>query len=220
METLANLMKERLAANTKVVVNSLLKPRFIPNLMPRHDPDRYSEDKYYPEYIARLGDGTTSLSGDQLAKFDQQIAQVNGETNARMQAVLGDRLTFVDIYTACDQHDGKHYANRYVLVPEKGYMFRNMPIEVLFGHFQRGGIAGLDNMHPTVVGYAVLAQTVLQALQSPATVSIDDAYNADTLLNDLVGSFPLFQIEMALLGSFGLFRSSLPWNAPAGAAVA
>jgi hypothetical protein len=206
MEALAKLMQSTLPENTKIIVNSILKPRFIPNLMPRHDPDYYPGAEYFSEYVARIGDGTTSLTAKQLRCFDEQVFDVNSDTKRRMETILGDRLTFVDLYSTCDRIDGKHYEDRSVLIPKHGYSFRNIPLAVLLGHFQRGGIVGLDNMHPTVVGYALVAQEVLRAMGSTASLSIDEAYREDTLLNNLVG--PLFSFEIALLGSLGLFKDS------------
>ena len=85
----------------------------------------------------------------------------------------------------------------------------NKPITpVPFGFF--GGFAGLDNMHPTIPGYAVIADVVLAAL-GRGSVQTDKAaaYAADTLLNNVRG-LPLLiaEIELSLLGAFGVFRGS------------
>jgi len=205
MAALAGDLAAAAPADCRIVINSLLRPRFIPNLYPRTDPDTFPGPDYYPSYIAYLG-GADSIPAAALQAFDDQIAGVNAASKERMQAVLGARMVWVDVYDACDRFDGKHYADRFVEIPSAGIRLRNQPLEIIFGHFNRGGISGLDNMHPTVPGYAKLAEVVLAGMGSPQTLSIDDAYAADTLLQDLPPSYPLFQLEIALLGSLGLFK--------------
>jgi hypothetical protein len=205
MAALANDLAAAAPADGRIVINSLLRPRFIPNLYPRTDPDTFPGPDYYPSYIAYLG-GADTIPEATLKAFDDQIAQVNAAARQRMRDVLGDRLVWVDVYGACDRFDGKHYADRAVEIPSAGIRLRNQPLEIVFGHFNRGGISGLDNMHPTVPGYAKLAEVVLAGMGNPMQLSIDDAYAADTLLQNLPAAYPLFQLEIALLGSLGLFH--------------
>jgi hypothetical protein len=72
-------------------------------------------------------------------------------------------------------------------------------------------------MHPTVPGYAAIADVVLNAL-GRGSVHTDKAaaYAADTLLNNVRG-LPLLiaEIELSLLGAFGVFRGG--GTAPAAA---
>lgn len=59
--------------------------------------------------------------------------------------------------------------------------------------FWEGGFAGLDGMHPTFVGYNLMAQTILDAIRSNepgfhpagALPTIAEAFAADTLLTHL-----------------------------------
>ena len=87
--------------------------------------------------------------------------------------------------------------------------FNNKPITPIpFGYF--GGFAGINNMHPTVPGYAVLADAVLDALgDSAIRTNKAAAYAADTVLNNIRG-LPLLiaETELSLLGAFGVFRGS------------
>jgi hypothetical protein len=55
----------------------------------------------------------------------------------------------------------------------------------------RGGLMGLDGMHPSIVGYAVMAQAILdeitkyEGIRPKSPPSIEAAYKADTMLMDL-----------------------------------
>ena len=62
-------------------------------------------------------------------------------------------------------------------------------------------------MHPTVPGYAVIADVVLAALGRAERTDKAAAYAADTLLNNLRGLPVLIaEAELSLLGMFGAFR--------------
>jgi hypothetical protein len=193
-----------------IVFNSLIRPRFIPNLMPspEHEND-FPGDSYYYLYGTRIGSTETTITNAQLKSFDGLIADVNARARDVLQTALGSRVVFADIYGGCLPFDGKHYMGRGLSIPGHGKILNNKPITpVLFGYY--GGFAGLDNMHPSVPGYAVMADTVLAALgRAHLQIDKDAAYAADTLLNDVRGLPTLIaQMEMSLLGAFGVFRSS------------
>jgi hypothetical protein len=81
-------------------------------------------------------------------------------------------------------------------------------------------LAGLDNMHPTVPGYAAIADTVLDALgRRDIRTDKQAAFAADTLLADVSLAFVISGAELSLIGIFGAFRSSAPGLAPAPAAM-
>lgn len=201
----------------RIVFNSLIRPRFIPNLMPspQHEND-YPGDAYYDAYGPRIGSTQQLISKTQLQAFDALIAHVNAEAQNVLKTALGDRVVFADIYTACQQFDGKHYMDRGLAIPGNSKTLTNKPITPIpFGYY--GGIAGIDNMHPTAPGYGMIADVVLDAL-GRRSVHTDKAadYAADTLLNNVRG-LPLLiaEAELSLIGMFGVFRSSST-AAPAG----
>jgi lysophospholipase L1-like esterase len=194
----------------RIVFNGLIRPRFIPNLMPspEHEND-FPGDGYYDAYGTRIGSTQTALSGAKIRAFDELIADVNARSQGMLKAALGNRVAFADVYAACPPFDGKHYRSRGLAIPGRATTLSNKPITpVPFGFF--GGFAGLDNMHPTIPGYAVIADVVLAAL-GRGSVQTDKAaaYAADTLLNNVRG-LPLLiaEIELSLLGAFGVFRGS------------
>ena len=210
METLADKLKAAVPQATQIYVNSLIRPRVIPNLSPRKIDYNYPHAGYFPEYIAHVGDGLSRLTANDMRDFDNQVLGINRQVQQRMAAVLGPQLTFVDLYTASDGFDGKHYGDRGVAIPNAGIHLRNLPFETMFGHFSPCGVGGLDNMHPTVPGYTLMAKAVLDTMTNLAkpglatALDMDAAYAADALLQDLPATYPLFAFEMALLGSFGL----------------
>ncbi len=192
----------------RIVFNGLIRPRFIPNLMPspEHEND-FPGDGYYTAYGPRIGSTQTALSGAKVRAFDELIADVNARSQSMLTAALGNRVAFADVYAACPPFDGKHYSGRGLAIPGRATTLSNKPITPIpFGFF--GGFAGLDNMHPTIPGYAVIADVVLAAL-GRGSVKTDKAaaYAADTLLNNVRG-LPLLiaEIELSLIGAFGVFR--------------
>ena len=210
MRELADRMKALPARTERIVFNSLIRPRFIPNLMPNPaDENKFPGDLYYAAYGPRISSTQQDITGAQLKDFDDVITAVNGQTEAIMRAALGNRVVFADIYGESAPFDGKHYIGRGLHIPASGTILNNKPITPIpFGYY--GGFAGLDNMHPTVPGYAIIADAVLDALgRSAIRTDKAAAFAADTLLNNVRG-LPLLiaEAELSLLGTFGVFKSS------------
>lgn len=157
-------------------------------------------------YGPRIGSTETPIPGTQLRDFDALIADVNARSEDVLKTALGNRVLFADIYAASPPSDGKHYMGRGLAIPGTGKSLNNKPINaLLLSHY--GGFAGLDNMHPTIPGYATIADVVLGALGRSVKTDKAAAYAADTLLND-VQEPPLLvaQAELSLLGLLGVFR--------------
>src|SRR5581483_5502815 len=78
------------------------------------------------------------------------------------------------------------------------------------GMFVAGGLTGLDNMHPTVPGYALIAQAVVDALVAAGRaaqanpIDLEAAYARDSLLTHLPAFEDLVSVELALLGGFAM----------------
>jgi hypothetical protein len=205
---LAERLKGLPARVERIVFNSLIRPRFIPNLMPGADHQNdYPGDGYLVAYGPRITDTQTRISAQMMQDFDALIARVNSEAQDVLRTALGDRVRFADIYASCPPFDGKHYLHRGLAIPRHDKLLTNQALQPLPVHFI-GGFAGLDNMHPTVPGYAAIADVVLAALGRALRTDKDAAYDADTLLNHLPGlRMLIFDAELALVGSIGVFRS-------------
>jgi lysophospholipase L1-like esterase len=221
---IADRLKELPARVERIVFNNLIRPRFVPNLMPspQHEND-YPGDLYYQAYGPRIGSTDQDISGTDLESFDKLVADVNEQAKALLKGTLGDKAVFADLYGGALHFDGKHYLGRGLTIPGRGRTLTNKPITPLpFTYY--GGFAGLDNMHPTVPGYAVIADLVLAALGRSLQTDKAAAYAADTLLGNPPGLAMLIpQMELSLLGLFGVFRGadeSAPPSAPAPVLVA
>lgn len=176
-----------------IYFNLLIRPRVLGNLAPRTDEEMYVTPPgggYFRQYVGRLG-SLNGMSATQMAAFDDAIARVNDETRTVLTGLLGDRIRFVDLYAWAAGHDRKHGTETEPLWVRRGSGDRrisNFPFSSLAG-FRQGGLFSLDNMHPTTVGYALLANAVGEVIAETEGVPFtplgtQDAYDADTLLQD------------------------------------
>jgi hypothetical protein len=196
-----------------IVVNSLVRPRTASNLMPvarpgmPPDPD-YPGDGYFSLYGPSIGGGSV-VPGATVKRYDDAIRAVNDQVRQRLEATVGARLAFVDLYEATTRFDGKHYADRGVIVTPGGRFHRlsNTALNLFLGSLMTGGLTGLDNMHPTAPGYGLIANAVLEAMGATPRVDMLQAYQADSLLQNLPHTWNLSHIELAVLGSLGVFSS-------------
>lgn len=81
-----------------------------------------------------------------------------------------------------DLFDGKHYRDRVLTI--RGHTLKNLPLSGRSSDFG-GGLTGLDNMHPTVPGYSLIADAVLQAMGRSARTNKDLMFSRDTLLGNI-----------------------------------
>lgn len=161
----------------KIVFNSLVRPRTVPNLMPAADRiGSRPGDGYFDGYNANLFSERITITGQQLLDFDRVVQHVNDHARVALQKRLGKRGVFVDFFQASSTFDSKHYPDREIKVKE--LLLTNTPIEFNSdGSVSAGGLTGLDNMHPSGPGYATYANTILQAIGSPV-ITLDDRYQS------------------------------------------
>jgi hypothetical protein len=207
MAALADRLAQLPPEIEQIVFNSLIRPRTASNLMTREDFPTPTGEGYFAGYIPRIGDPTKEIPGATIKAFDELIRDVNAKTREVMQQRLGARFRFVDLYQASTEFDGKHFADRALEIDPDGHFhrLRNIPLNILFGIFVAGGLTGLDNMHPTVPGYAIVADRVLAAIGDGRRTDKNAAFKADSLLGDLPVSWPVAMLEFGLLGALGVF---------------
>lgn len=82
----------------RIVFNNLIRPRFIPNLMPSPDHENdFPGDNYFFSYGPRIGSTQQNISNAQLKDFDELIADVNRQSRDILKTALGPRVVFADI---------------------------------------------------------------------------------------------------------------------------
>ncbi len=208
MRTLFGKLRTALPAGScKIYVNSLLCPSFVPNLMPPASDKQGKDGDYFPRYEARIGGGHDLMSKAEMRQADKLTLAINNEVKASLAELLADDARFVDLFVGSQAFDGKHWPDRFVQVSTKRRL-RNTPLDKapIFDGLNSGGLTGLDNMHPTVPGYALIAKMVLDTMGEPLKLKLSDAYKADSLLQDLPGDLTNFQAAIGLLGRLGLFK--------------
>jgi hypothetical protein len=166
--------------------------------------------KYYKQYQCTLfNSGNTT--GANIEKFDKQIARINGQMQREVTKILATKhrkVSFADVYAMAAERDTKHNRDigdlEYVESDGDRHHVGNYPFSLSSGF--RIGLYGLDNMHPTDIGYALMANEIIKQLDTdPAKlVSKETIATIDSLLSDP----PQIPIDMRLLlsfvGAFGL----------------
>lgn len=186
----------------QIYFNNLALPRTVPNLMPLPSKCEWQEGKkpgagkYYAHYENRFGIGYGRLTGRQLAKLDDHVRAVNADIRKILMDAFDNkqRLHIVDMEDLLLGFDAKHQKRtaKNVLRLKNKKTLTNVTIEAgLTGSFRRGGFMGLDGMHPTVPGYGVMAQRVLDTIAAaepsvrPRKIDLDRAFEQDKLLGDM-----------------------------------
>jgi lysophospholipase L1-like esterase len=203
-----------------VYFNALIRPRAVPNLAPYHDQDFMANatrkalaGKYYGEYSTKVA-LRAPVTPNAMKAYDQVIKIANEEAVKAIAAELAGtpiKLVPVDLYSAIERYDSKHYGDsRAVEVKKAGKLVKritNLPFASSLLKFQ-GGIAGLDNMHPSAIGYAAMANEMIRAYNaaesaSTAFIDLPAMYRKDSLLRSPPKSWePLNSLVSTLVPFF------------------
>jgi lysophospholipase L1-like esterase len=200
----ARRLGQFLAANLRndlkyIYFNTLIRPRAVPNLAPYHDQDFMANatrkalaGKYYGEYSTKVA-LRAPVTPKAMKAYDEVIRTAN---EAAVKAIRDElaatpiRLIPVDLYGAIEQLDSKHYGDgRSVEIRKAGKLVKritNLPFASSLFKFQ-GGISGLDNMHPSAIGYAAIANEMIKAYNAAesgaaALIDLPSVYRKDSLL--------------------------------------
>ncbi|HLZ84967.1 MAG TPA: hypothetical protein VKQ54_15490 [Caulobacteraceae bacterium] len=198
-----------------IYVNAMPLPSDVADMMPfpdTSDTHKPGAGAYYPTYENSIGFNYGTLTAAQQRANDDLVSEVNAlvaqeaRPDPRIHIVPIDQaFKGWDFKTDPDaQHfdiDGKVISN---LMIQSG----SLPLP----HPWRGGLMGLDGMHPTILGYAVMAQEILKSIQqyegvaAPAPIDLKRAYQADSLLQRLPSlweAFFVLQLEIRRLTGRG-----------------
>jgi lysophospholipase L1-like esterase len=174
-----------------IYVNALPLPSAVANMMPVpdvSDTHKPGPGNYYPIYENRFGFNYATLTGAEVAANDATVRAVNARLAA--EAAADGRIHIVPIDQAFTAYDFKTNPNAKT-VNIGGKLLSNLMLEgpeLLFPNFWRGGLMGLDGLHPTIVGYAIMAEVILASIKQyegivvAALPDITGAYQADSVL--------------------------------------
>ncbi len=182
-----------------IYINTLPYPSDTATMMPTDDDDldnKPGPGKFYAKYENRFGFNYNQLTAAQVAQNNSLVDQVN----ARVAGFATDpRIHFVPFGATLAGYDFKtDAAGKVIAAPDDRRPLSNIMIDagadVDTGEdYWFGGLAGLDGVHPTIVGYNLMAQTILMtmkavepALATPGALpTVAEAYAADTLLRNV-----------------------------------
>ena len=183
MEELARRLADLPKDVETIAFNSLIRPRAATNLMPADARTKdYPGDDYFDAYGPWLFSDQQPILRRNMIDFDNMVRDQNESVRSLMAHHLGSRLVFVDLYAQTTAFDGKHYKNR--VLPIRGKALKNLPLSGTRSDMG-GGLTGLDNMHPTIPGYSIIADAVVAALGKSAQTNKEAAFAKDSLLNNM-----------------------------------
>ncbi|WP_395740607.1 hypothetical protein [Prosthecobacter sp.] len=202
----------RLPADVKqIVVVQMGKVGAVGNLMPASDERK---NGYAPAYEPTFSTHPRLL-GTQLAPIDEAVVKVNGMIKdllfkAAKAAGTDQRLVIVNAYQLLEDADYKNsrqVSRRIRIDSDATIDNRYLDGSLQFGwplpkeKLARGGFFSVDGMHPSGVGYAVLASGVMDALkiQHDRAALLEQAYQEDRLLSDYPAELDMVVGLLAIL---------------------
>jgi hypothetical protein len=151
--------------------------------MPADSPVRaYPGEGYFAAYGPWLFSSQQPIVGETMKAFDELVKQQNYEVRDIMKEKLGSRLIFVDLYEMSTRNDAKHFQGRTLNIGD--HHLENVPLNGKTRAYG-GGLTGLDNLHPTVPGYSLITDAMLEAMGRTERVDKQVALRRDTLLSDI-----------------------------------
>ena len=188
------MLLDKLAAEGRgieqIYVMGQLRPSSIANLKPAPSLWPPGLGRYFASYdIDFAPEGSRSISGDEVERADEFNREINDRLKALVEArnkMGGTRFIFVDLEQMADKYDFKHTGRpeQQIVVTSadlpglrKDIRLDNRTLtfsrseELLEDgtpvgqRIEQGGMFSIDNLHPTVVGYAALATELLKAIK-------------------------------------------------------
>jgi hypothetical protein len=197
LQTFFTALNQLPAEIEHIYVNTLPLPSTVPNMMPVDDDfsSKPGPKGLYPVYENRFGFNYGQLTDVQVAANNKTVMDLHKFMKGLADA---ERIHFVPIDQMLLKYDYKtNPAGLEIKIPGKD-LLSNLMIDAgtdvtTYQDFWDGGFAGLDGMHPTFVGYNLMAQTILATIvasepgyQPPGALpTLAQAFAADTLLSHL-----------------------------------
>ena len=182
MERLAERLA-RLPDDTRCIYFATIPlPSTVPNLGPPYladfDYDSITRhDGYFPLYDARLSFGPYfTYDWRQVRDFDRRVARINQHMIDRVGGAFRRHgklnYRFFRLDELLVQYDGRADRTRAVTAQTPGASLKgksartytNHPLDFRFARFASGGYSGLDNHHPSGLGYSLYAHELLKVM--------------------------------------------------------
>lgn len=195
--TMIAKLEEEEAIET-VYLNGLIPPSRIANLVPeKGSVSRLPGSIYYTAYApafsvgghARIDGNDVRRADEFIAALTREVQRLMDEANARLAAKPGRpataprKFTLVDVDRLTARYDYKHIESdeKRMLIARGGNGLADVRFDLrplnfddtprVYSKVAEGGFVSFDNMHLSSSGYAMLAGTVLDAIQANEAVS-------------------------------------------------
>lgn len=158
-----------------IYFNSLGRPRCVANLMPVPDDvewESHPGEDYFPSYENRfaLSSAYHLLTAEQMTALDRRVTQANARiAEILTRGITRHRLAIVDFYGLLTDNDAKHWGDIRATLAADLRISNNTFQSEIIGGLAHGGLFGLDGMHPTTVGYGIVAARVLDVIAQTET---------------------------------------------------
>lgn len=162
-----------------IYVNLLPAPSTVSTLMPTSS-NTFSKDlgRYYESYETLMCFSYGTFKGERLHEIDLEVCAVNQWIMDEFKTHdTKGRVHFVDVFPrmkAIDSKNNGRNANNTFVVDGRtctNEMFQANPLPGSLG-FKAGGLEGLDGVHLTAVGNALLATWVLETIAAKENVAV------------------------------------------------
>jgi len=183
-----------------IYINALPFPSTTANMMPIPDKEINKPPKprqLWANYENRFGLTYGTLTRTQLQKNNKTMRDLATFITSTIKKTKDPRIHIVPIDKIFLDYDYKtNRKAKFVPAPDDQRKLSNIMIDSytdLAGTHWYGGLVGLDGMHPTIVGYNLMASTILDTIKNfepnlpiPNPLpTVAEAYQADTLITNV-----------------------------------
>jgi lysophospholipase L1-like esterase len=161
-----------------------------------HGPNR---EGYWEKYAPVFSLSNRSFTATEMQSQDAAVVSANETIRRRLDVLKESRkVEVINAYDLFDRWDYKNYRVPDDQVVIDGRRFDNRYIEGIGPYFLLGGLQSIDGMHPTNIGYGLLAIELLRALKKD---NPEQLLHDALVKEDLIMKFPsALEIVVYLLG--------------------
>jgi hypothetical protein len=182
-----------------IYINALPYPSTTANMMPIPDGaiNRPPKGQLWGKYENRFGFNYATLTRNQLKTNNGTLRDLAKFIKTTIQKINDPRIHIVPIDEGFVEYDYKtNRKAQFIPAPDDQRKLSNITIDSykdMRGHHWYGGLIGLDGMHPTIVGYNLMARMILDTIKKfeptlkiPNSLpTVAEAYQADTLVKNI-----------------------------------